>query len=234
MQATWSEHNWFEDNQSIKRHVIAFVISIVIVILLLAVPLRVQYSFVEDKKVLSLDLIKTKPVLKPVEIEKPINKLVSKPVTEPVSKPKQLNPQSVAIKPIKIDPKVGVPEIIKAKPVNPKAETQKPIPSSAEIFNLTYGKVRLNPIDEDFKARTGHEEDFVFKKMERPEWYKVKKHIDEERDKPSTYMEFYSPGIEGSIERFFDKISYKKRFTTKHGTKIDCGGIGPLVMCSWK
>jgi hypothetical protein len=226
MQATWSEHNWFEESQSIKRHIIAFSLSVVIVFLLLAVPLHMKLNFVEDKKVLNLELIKTKPVIKQIEIAKPI------------PEPQKSIPQSIVetnqVKPIETKPKVIAPEIIKAKPLNTKEETQKPIPSSADIFDLTYGKVKLNPIDKHFQARTGNEEDFVFKKMERPEWYKVKKHINEEIDKPSTYMEFYSLGIEGSVERFFDKITYKKRFTTKYGTKIDCGGVGPLVMCSWK
>ena len=50
MQATWSEHNWFEESQSIKRHIIAFSLSVVIVFLLLAVPLHMKLNFVEDKK----------------------------------------------------------------------------------------------------------------------------------------------------------------------------------------
>ena len=89
-------------------------------------------------------------------------------------------------------------------------------------------------LDDDFKARTGNEDDFIFKEIKQPEWNMVTKLIDEEVDKPRVYMNFYSEGIVGSTERFFDKISYKKVFTTRYGTKIACGGVGPLIMCSWK
>jgi hypothetical protein len=238
MQTTWSEHNWFDDNRSIKRHFIAFSASVVIVILLLAVPLRMKYNFIEEKKILNLELIKIKSVVKQIETLKPIAKPIPKSIPKSISEPQknipQSNVESKQIKPIKAESQVADSGTIKSEPFVPEAAFQNSLPSSAEIYNLSYGKVRLNPIDEHFKARTDHQDDFVFKKMERPEWYKIKKHINEEIDKPSTYMEFYSLGIEGSVERFFDKISYKKRFTTKYGTKIDCGGVGPLVICSWK
>lgn len=77
-------------------------------------------------------------------------------------------------------------------------------------------------------------DDFKYRVFEKPKWNKVTKLIDEEVDKPQYQMNFYSEGIVGSTERFFDKISYKKRFTTRYGIKIDCVGIGPLVSCSWK
>jgi hypothetical protein len=227
MQTTWSEHNWFDNTNSIKRHIIAFTLSAVIVVLLLAVPLRMTFSFVEDKTILRLELSK------PIAI-KPIIELVPKPITGPQKSIPQPSVEAKAVKPIEVESKVIIPEIIKAKPIKPTAETQKPLPSSNEIFNLTYGKVTLDEIDKVFQARTGHEEDYIFKTIEQSEWNKVTKYINEERDKPSTYMKFYALGIEGSVERFFDKITYKKRFTTKYGTKIDCGGVGPLVMCSWK
>ena len=102
------------------------------------------------------------------------------------------------------------------------------------IFESAYGKVKLYEMDDDFKARTGHEGDFKFPEINQPEWNQVTKLIDEEVDKPRVEMNFYSEGIVGVTEKFFDKISYKKVFTTRYGTKIACGGVGPLVMCSWK
>lgn len=237
MQTTWSENNWFDDNQSIKRHIIAFTISTALVVLLLAVPLRMKFDFIEDKTVLKLELSKAKPTNNQNEIIKPVTAPIPKPI-EAISEPKKSIPQprveAKALTPIEVEPKSAVPKTIKAKPVESEILAEKPLPSSVEIFNLTYGKVTLDPIDKDFQARTGHEEDYIFKTIEQPEWNKVTKYINEELDKPSTYMKFYALGIEGKVERFFDKITYKKRFTTKYGTKIDCGGVGPLVMCSWK
>lgn len=165
------------------------------------------------------DEMETPPVLEPVTVQQAV-----KPI--PVERPQEtVQENTKPLPPAIVSPKLEVTRL----PKNPVK-----LPSSGVIFNSAYGKVHLYDLDDDFKARTGNENDFIFKEIKQPEWNIVTKLIDEEVDKPRIYMDFYSEGIVGSTERFFDKISYKKTFTTRYGTKIYCGGVGPLVMCSWK
>lgn len=228
MQTTWSENNWFDNNKSIKRHLIAFTISAVIVILLLAVPLRFNYRFKENKPFIKVELSKVKPEIKQIETIKP------KPIEKPKKSITQPKVETKVVQPKENKPKAVTPKIISTKPKSPKIIVQKPLPTSTVIFNSAYGKVKLNPIDKDFQVPTENAQDFKFKSVKPHKIYQVANLINEEIDKPQYEMNFYSMGLEGSVERLFDKITYEKKFTTKYGTKIACKGVGPLIMCGWK
>ena len=236
MQTTWEQALWINHNP-IQRQFTAFVISAVIVILILLIPISLNYDFSQKDNAIEVILSKDsspfdsdssvvqQPKTKPEIIEKPIVEPIVQKTLEPIKPVEKI----VENKPIAVTPK-----IIEQPTQAPKDEQMAKLPSSAVIFNSAYGKVHLYELDDDFKARTGDEGEFKFKEVEQHRIYKVTKLIDEEKDKPRVEMEFYSDGFVGSIERFIDKISYGKEFTNRYGTKIKCGGVGPLAMCSWK
>ncbi|MFK8011788.1 MAG: hypothetical protein AB8B80_07095 [Marinicellaceae bacterium] len=218
----------------------AFIFSVVILSLILLIPINISYDFAFKDKVIEVVINKSntkkppKPQsVLPVQDQHTTPQSIKPAIAEPLIVEKTAPNENVE-KVIDNKPSVVAP-IIQRKIV--KEPTKKPIqklPSAAVIFNSAYGKVKLYELDEAFKARKGDEDNFKFREIKQPEWNTVIHLIDEEVDKPRVEMNFYSEGIVGSTERFFDKISYKKVFTTRYGTKIACGGVGPLVACSWK
>ncbi len=240
MQNTWQQSQWINNN-TLKRQFIAFVISLLIVVLILLIPIHLSFDTEYQQSTIEIELSKDKP--QPIIDLKPESPAVKKsetadtqPIPEPIIQKSVEKPQKIADEKSKDLPPSIVSPIIEVTrtPKTTVAEQPNKLPSSGVIFDSAYGKVHLYELDDDFKARTGNEDDFIFKEIKQPEWNMVTKLIDEEVDKPRVYMNFYSEGIVGSTERFFDKISYKKVFTTRYGTKIACGGVGPLIMCSWK
>lgn len=237
MHTTWEQTNWINYNP-IHRQLITFVVSVMVVALILMIPISLHYDFNPNENVIEVIISKE---IKPIETEgKPVvqqqeikPEVVEKPIAEPSVQNKP-EPHLPIVKTVETTPLLVAPKIIE-QPVNtPIDEQTAKLPTSGVIYNSAYGKVHLYELDEDFKARTGHEDDFKFREIKQPEWNVVTKLIDEEVDKPRLEMDFYSEGIVGTTERFFDKISYKKTFTTRYGTKITCGGVGPLLMCGWK
>ncbi len=89
-------------------------------------------------------------------------------------------------------------------------------------------------IPAEFQARTGPATDFYIPNQEIQDWLADIPFLDESVDKPKLQMKFYAEGLDGSIEKFFDKITISKTFTTKYGTKIHCALIGVIAACSWK
>ena len=102
------------------------------------------------------------------------------------------------------------------------------------LKSLYDGKPKLNTLSKEFQVRTEDPYDYIYQKVEAPQWNHVTKFIDEDIDKPRMEMNFYSIGLEGQVEKFMDKITYKKTFTTKYGTKIHCAVIAVLAACGWK
>ncbi|VAW44520.1 hypothetical protein MNBD_GAMMA03-1111 [hydrothermal vent metagenome] len=217
MQTVPSQYNWFENHNSIHRQVIAFVVALMIVALLLLIPVRIQFATVQQATTIVVELTRAatiKPDIKPVVMVKKI-------------KPKVVVSKPVTIKPAVITPKV----IIQHKPV---IKATSKLPASGVIFNSAYGKDKLYPLDKDFQMKTGDAGDFKFKVAKPPKWNRVTKLIDEDLDRPEIEMAFYSPGIVGSTERLLDKVTYKKKFTTRYGTKINCVLFVLMPVCSWK
>ena len=223
MYANRSDFNW---NNNQQRHLVAFLLSAVLILLLLLIPIKMNFD------------TRLQPVSLEVEL---VQKIAQKPVkNEPITTVKtNLKPKSET-KPLFIPkPKIIKSKIIKVTPIKQKSKknttTQSaPLPSSSVILNTYRNRKDYKEIDQEFKVPTGHEQDFKFKSIKPSKIYQVTKYLNEEVDKPQVYMNFYSEGVAGATERFFDKISYQKTFTTKYGTKIYCGGVEPLVMCSWK
>lgn len=237
MQTTWQDNNWFENNSSIKRQFASFIVSVTIVALLMLIPIKGHFEFDEQPPAFQIQLVKPEPKLAiEPEIVKPIEKKIvdnPKPKVEIVEKiVKPVSKKETTIIPV-LNPRILKPKVLLKKEVKPIIK-QPSLPSSGVIFNSAYGKVKLQELDKDFQARTGNEDDFKFKEFKEADWNKVTKYLDEEIDKPRYDMKFYSMGIEGKIEKFVDKITYKKRFVTRYGTKIDCVLVGIIVMCGWK
>lgn len=179
---------------------------------------------------------------------------VQKPVDD---KPEALEPepiQSEVIKPLPVEKLEVIAEATALKKTEKKLKeddkavsSPKPIdksstlqdkpktPSSGDILNSFYsGESKNQELTDEFKVFSEPNMDFIYFEVEEPDWNKVVKMINEEIDKPRTQMKFYANGLEGKVERLMDKITIKKTFTTKYGTKITCGLVGVFAACSWK
>lgn len=184
--------------------------------------------------VIRLDLLPTPsqpiepPVLDPVEVEPEIEPEI-KPEIEPEVKPEPERPVA--------EP---APEPSKQNESNePTPEASTPPKAASPQLKATDVMQMLNnrksiEITPEFEARTQPAKDFFVPSPEVTDWYADVPYLDESVDKPRVQMQFYSAGFQGSIERFFDKITVSKTFTTKYGTKIHCAWIGIIAACSWK
>ena len=103
-----------------------------------------------------------------------------------------------------------------------------PIESKHQTAGISFGS------EVSCQARTGPAKDFYIPQQEIEDWLADIPFLDESVDRPTVEMRFYSQGFTGHIEKFFDKITISKTFTTKYGTKIHCALIGVIVACGWK
>ena len=53
------------------------------------------------------------------------------------------------------------------------------------------------------------------------------------RDTRIYLVDSYDPGIEGSMQRFWNKVTVPFGFTTKNNTRVQCAWILVLAGCSW-
>ena len=223
------------NNSKSQRYVITFVVSAVLLHLLLLVPIKIA---IQHNKEQAINLILSKTAVV-VAKKEPKNETTPALKEKPITQPKKVVVQTTAKK------KAVVPIPVKKPPVKVVRQTEsikKPItvkkqeslPTTAVLLNSIKTRKSVE-ISQDFQAKTGHEEDFVYKSVEQAEMFKEFKLINEDIDKPEYAMKFYSEGIEGSIERFMDKITYKKNFTTRYGTKIQCVSVAIVITaCGWK
>lgn len=228
---TTTEDYFLINNSKSQRYAVTFVVSAVLLFLLLLIPVKIAIQqdkeqavnlilskalVVKEKKLPKITLKEkpsTKPsniIIQPKEKKKPVlSKLIKKPSAQVVRQ----------TEPIK-------------KPITIKK--QEPLPSAAVLLSSIKTRKSVE-VSQEFQAKTGHEEDFIYKSVEQAEMFKEFKLINEEIDKPQYEMNFYAEGIEGSVERFMDKITYKKTFTTKYGTKIQCVSVALVIAaCGWK
>ncbi len=178
-----------------------------------------------------------------IEIELSPNK--TEPVTEHVNKP-VAEPKEFPVKPTTEPQKQQISKTKQIKPLV-KQRIQKPTatptkaenvvpkikPSSGEILLSTKNRTSV-VVSTEFQARSVLQNDFVIPSPEIENWLADIPYLDESVDRPTIQMKFYAAGIEGSIEKFFDKITISKTFTTKYGTKIHCALIGVIAACGWK
>ncbi len=178
-----------------------------------------------------------------VDLQPPETKPITQPVTEPIEVEPVIEPET----PPEIEPEVQ-PELEQAvtEPApEPSQQTESNVPTPAattapkpqlkatDVMQMLNNRKSIE-ITSEFEARTEPAQDFYIPKPEVTDWFADVPYLDESVDKPRVEMNFYALGFEGSIERFFDKITVSKTFTTKYGTKIHCALIGILAACSWK
>jgi len=109
----------------------------------------------------------------------------------------------------------------------------KNIINSGDILLSAKNRTSIH-ISTEFQARAVSPKDFYIPSPEIENWLDDIPFLDESVDRPTIQMKFYAEGIEGSVEKFFDKITVSKTFTTKYGTKIHCALIGVIAACGWK
>jgi len=222
---TTSDYYLINHSQS-KRNFITFLVSVCLLVLLLMVPVQL-YVQQKQQKLIALELTKAAPVLKTKPVQKaPMQPLTKqKEVTSKKEAPKKLIKTEIKI--VKSTPQKQKPKQSEVKPIE--------LPSTAVLLNTIKNRQNTVKLGKEFQAKTGHEEDFVYKSVEQAQMFKEFKLINEEVDKPEYEMNFYAEGIEGSVERFMDKITYKKTFTTRYGTKIHCASVAIVITaCGWK
>ncbi|TDR19589.1 hypothetical protein C8D91_2146 [Marinicella litoralis] len=120
------------------------------------------------------------------------------------------------------------------QPVKIQADTatKKKI-SSGDILLAAKNRTSVF-ISPEFQARSANQQNFQIPTVEIENWLADIPFLDESVDRPTIQMKFYAEGIEGSLEKFFDKITISKTFTTQYGTKIHCALIGVIAACGWK
>ncbi len=232
MHTTVDDYQLIRQSRQSKRYMVTFLASVLLLFLLLLVPVKI---IIESSKEQTIELILSKP---PVVAEKKVSKVAK--VEKPVSKGKKVIAAAKVKKKLVKQAIIKKPEIKIVKFKTPikkpiiTVKKQQPLPTTADLLNSIKTRKTVQ-LSSEFQVKTGHEDNYVYKSVEQAEMFKEFKLINEEIDKPQYEMNFYAEGIEGSVERFMDKITYKKRFTTKYGTKIDCAAVAlVIVACGWK
>ena len=226
-------------NQRSRRNVIAFILSACLILLLLLIPVSFNHHATKPEKLIQLDF--SKPIVA-------VKKAVANKVTKNVQSNKTVKAPEKVDKP-KVTKGTIKKNVLKKKAITPTKKilvTKKntkvvnkakeaPLPHVGAIYSSIENRKPVVIVGSEFKELKPTAKDFKFRKFEKADIYKVTKLINEEIDKPQYEMNFYAEGIEGSVERFMDKITYKKSFTTKYGTKIECAAVAiVMVVCGWK
>ena len=166
-----------------------------------------------------------KPIIQPQpepDIEQPVNAPIESPnqsetrVTEATAKP-MTQTETAAKSP---------------QPITSEATTTVQF-NATDVLQMIQDRTAIE-ITPEFQARTQPASDFYIPEHEIQDWLADIPYLDESVDKPKLQMKFYAQGFTGGIEKFFDKITISKTFTTKYGTKIHCALIGIIVACGWK
>jgi hypothetical protein len=235
MQTTWDQLDWYRADKYLQKQLIAFVLSVLLVVLILLIPVSLKLQLQSSVTSINVELTKTQDpipnqqVFEPPKIEpKPFQPIKENPVEviEAVKKVQEKQPSK---------PKEVVIESIKEAPKQIITQPQHQLPSSVVFFeSLNNGEPKLNTLGKEFQVRTKDAYDYIYQSVEQPKWNHVTKLIDEDVDKPRIEMGFYPLGFDGAVERFMDKITYKKTFTTRYGTKIGCAITIIIAGCGWK
>jgi len=172
-------------------------------------------------------LIETQPTIPdpPISEPKPVKQSLVEPVFEHLDVPIETAAKNEVV--ARIKPASKPQESVISKP------TTTPQINAGDVLQMIQNRKSID-ITAEFQARTGPATDFYIPKQQITDWYANLPYLDESVDKPKLQMKFYAEGIEGGIEKFFDKITISKTFTTKYGTKIHCALIGIIAMCGWK
>ncbi|MCX7554560.1 hypothetical protein OS175_11770 [Marinicella sp. S1101] len=234
MQTANSHLNWRpHDHTHWFKHML-LPLCLIVVILALPRPWETQRY---EAPVLVIDLSQ-EPVNEPVALE---------PVEPKLDEPSPLEP--LPDKPLAQGPPATEPLTVTSTDMPPAKATetnQDPPQTKTDTTQVTttvkatdvLRMLQNRPTMEltpEFQARTAPSKDFYIPEQQIMDWYADIPLLDESIDKPKLQMRFYAEGFEGSIEKFFDKVTYRKTFTTKYGTKIHCALIaGVMAACGWK
>lgn len=214
-------------------------VCLIVVILALPRPWETQRY---NAPVLILDLSQNqvnKPnVIEPIEpkLDEP---LLEEPLLEEPLLEEPLADETPVIEPLTAPPTetqpVATTETPKVPPQTKTDPAQATVPVNAtDVLRMLQNRPAME-LTPEFQARTAPSKDFYLPEQQIMDWYADIPFLDESIDKPQLQMRFYPEGFEGSIEKFFDKVTYRKTFTTQYGTKIHCALIaGVLAACSWK
>ncbi len=208
---------------------------------LLLLPKPWKLSLLQTNSIIEVEIIESQPASVETIKTKPTKQPLPKPDTKPNTEP---NTKATVRKQLQT-PSQAEDQVIKAAPKEiPTTQTEsrsqeksttKTIPTikTGEVLQMMQNRKSID-ITADFQARTEPAKDFYIPEQEIHDWLADIPYLDESVDKPKLQMNFYSAGMLGGVERFFDKITIQKTFTTKYGTKIHCALVGILVACSWK
>ncbi|WP_154223872.1 hypothetical protein [Marinicella rhabdoformis] len=156
--------------------------------------------------------------------------------TEPKEKEQKANPSTSQSSRIKTPQQSNPNPVVNKTPekqIIKKATPKKETLNSRDVQMMMLQAVDPKLTDSDFLSKKNQNQ-FLAKQYIAKDNYADLPYLDESIDAPRVQMAFYSPGFMGNVEKFFDKITYKKTFTTKYGTKIHCALVGVIAMCGWK
>ncbi len=198
----------------------------------LGLPKPWQLNALTPNNVLEIALLKDQPSLPdppttPTNATIPADSVTKQPKTNPIP-----SASTKTKKPIKAT-KQPAPTATEPSS-NPTTQIlTAPQLNAGDVLQMLQHRSSVD-ITPEFQARTQPLTDFHIPAPEIHDWLANIPYLDESKDKPKLQMQFYAEGIEGSIEKFFDKITISKTFTTQYGTKIHCALIGVVAMCGWQ
>lgn len=200
--------------------------------LLLPKPWRLDLF--ASTQVIELELVKSQLIAEDTPDSMPVAQPPAQPAIDesPVETPNQ-QPSLIEDSTVEPEP-VATPstEPLSTQPLE-ILHNSPPEVNAGDVLLMMQNRTSVD-IPAEFQARTGAATDFYIPEQEIQDWLADIPFLDESVDKPKLQMKFYADGLDGSIEKFFDKITISKTFTTKYGTKIHCALIGVIAACSWK
>ena len=206
-------------------------LPLLLLALLLALPLPWNNHAPVDSTWIDIKL--QPPTSTQEDSQEPEPEVAPEPLPEPEPKPEpRKNPEpSPQATPQTMTPQPSKQQLPVTPTVQPEPSTSRP--TATDVMRMMSQPPRVELSDE-FMPRLGPTKDFYIPEQEIMDWFADLPYLDESVDKPKLTMRFYPEGIEGHVEKFFDKITISKTFTTKYGTKIHCAVIGVIAACSWK
>ncbi|MGJ8664620.1 MAG: hypothetical protein ACSHWU_13265 [Marinicella sp.] len=230
---TLTAHSNWQNHRQAQHWIKHSIVPVAVICLVLMLPKPWTMPLFQASQEIELELLD--PILPtPEPLVKPI---IEQPKIEPITKTieKLPVPTEQIIKPVEQtveQPTPTVPQEASPPQPNTKPITQPQL-SAGDVLQMIENRTSID-ITPEFQARTGPAKDFYIPEQEIHDWLADIPFLDESVDKPKLQMKFYAEGFTGSIEKFFDKITIKKTFTTKYGTKIHCAVIGVIAACGWK
>lgn len=156
----------------------------------------------------------------------------------PVAVPDEIAPpEPVEERVAQPDPE-SLPERVVSRPepeiVRQESEMAAPAKSATQLLSSQFDYKRPTSVFGAKESDTPPREDFVFRS--RPS-------LDDVLNEPSVQLPFrdqriylvdsYSPGLSGSVEKFFDAVTVPFGWKTKNNTRIQCAWVLIITACSW-